>query len=370
MREKRPSWKAVAEHPRIYLRGSEYGIKYQKATGIYDKRKTAWETKIPTLQEAIAKDKEIQRKQAPGQKTYSEHTFGHFLKNKFTKIHFPELRKNSQQSYTTTIKHLLHVLGEKKIQELDVNDVYAFREYLLSRNISNVTINDYLVHLHVIFEDAVEWGDIPKNPMPKKYKLKQRKKEKKELNPGELKEVIERLNDETQKRMCYVSLFSGMRAGEIAGLKWSDIDFEKNTIRVQRQITKWDKEDAPPKSDTGIYSAFEMLQELAEKLRECKEYTGNEEYVFPEWNGFKVSETIIRYKKRCVKKGIDPLFIRNQGFHFFRHSFGSLLYAKTHNIAYVSKMMRHANITITMSEYVHLIEGDVVNYTKDIRFYD
>ncbi|MBA7546563.1 hypothetical protein ES705_38955 [subsurface metagenome] len=205
--------------------------------------------------------------------------------------------------------------------------------------------------------------------MPKKYKLKKSRKEKKELNPEKIKEIIERLNDENDKRMCYISLFSGMRAGEIAGFKWSDIDFDKNTIRVQRQITKFDEETAT-KTETGRFTAFEMLPELAEKLRECREYTGDDPYVFPGMNATKVIEMIRKYKLRCARAGIDPLLIKDQGFHFFRHSFGSLLYSKTHNISYVSKMMRHANVTMTMNEYVHLIEGDVLNYTQDIRFYE
>ena len=370
MAKKRPSWKSVEGHPRIHKRGNEYGIKYQKATGIYGKKKTSWETKIPTLREAIARDKEIQQRQAPGQKTYSEQTFGHFLKNKFTKIHFSEIRKNTQITYTATINQLLPLLGEKKIREVDINDVYFFRENLISRKSSISTVNIYLATLHVIFEKAVEWGDVVENPMPKKYKLKKQRKEKRELNPDELKEIIERLDKENEKRMCYVSLFSGMRAGEIAGLKWADVDFEKNTIRVQRQITRWG-EETTTKTETGVYANFEMIPELAEKLRECRESCQDEElYVFPGMNGKDVSLIIVLYKRRCIYNGIDPLLSKGQGFHHFRHSFGSLLYQKTKNIAYVSKMMRHSSVTITMNEYVHLIQGDVLNYTESIRFYE
>lgn len=366
---KRESWKAVKEHPRIYKRGDEYGIKYQKTSEIYGERKTAWKTKILTLQKAVLIDKEIQKAKRPKQKAYPEQTLGYFIRNKFIPRHFPEIRKNTRAVYSGTINILLPFIGDKKLYEIDDDDCYGFRALLKSMNLEDSTVNLRLAHLNTILDKAEDWGDISKNPMPKKIKLRLTKKEKKELNLAELKTIIERQENEKHKRMCYVSLFSGMRAGEIAGIKWSDIDFEKNTIRVQRQITYWD-EETTTKSDTGIYTPFEMIPELFEKLKECKKHSDNNEFVFPGMNGRKTSDIIIAYKRKYITKGIDSLLQKTSGFHFFRHSFGSILYRQTKDIAYVSKMMRHADISITMKEYIHLIEGDVSNYTKGIRFYD
>ena len=113
----------------------------------------------------------------------------------------------------------------------------------LRQKLSGASIVKIRTSLNTMFEDAIENEIIIFNPVSKAKKLRQTENPKVQrikLKPFNTKEIISILGvcDTQDKNMIATLFFTGLRAGELIGLKWDCIDFEKKTIFITRQIVQ------------------------------------------------------------------------------------------------------------------------------------
>ncbi|MEW6671764.1 MAG: site-specific integrase [Thermodesulfobacteriota bacterium] len=149
---------------------------------------------------------------------------------------------------------------------------------------------------------------------------------------------------------------TGMRLGELLGLKWDDVDWNKKFIHVKRSYrrqgigkTKTGKDRRVDMSDQ-LYGALRELytQRKREALQAGKEIV---EFIFHK-DGKPVSQNSIRnFWRRILKKA----GVRYMKIHITRHTFASLLLSNGESPAYVKEQLGHANISITVDIYGHLI---------------
>ncbi len=155
---------------------------------------------------------------------------------------------------------------------------------------------------------------------------------------------------------------TGLRLGELIGLRWGDLDFHGRFIEVKRQWTRGAY--APTKS--GKMRRVDMSRQLSEAMRQAMEshraeLTGDgkeldpEEPAFRNGTGGPLDESNVR--KRLLRPCLERAGLRQIHPHVLRHTFASLLLSTGEPITYVKEQLGHASIQLTVDTYGHLIPG-------------
>ena len=210
--------------------------------------------------------------------------------------------------------------------------------------------------MHLLFNWAMRWELIPveRNPMSlvRVKGASKRTKVPRILTIKEFNLLLGRLT-EPFRTMALVALFLGPRVSEIAGLKWSDIDWESSTISIARSWVAGNVEDTKTE---GSAKPLPMDRDLAMILRQQRERTKrvDSEWIFanpktgnPYWPD-KIRED------HLIPAGIAA-GIGRVGWHTFRHTYSCLLREHEVDLKVQQALMRHAAIRTTMNIYTQAI---------------
>lgn len=206
--------------------------------------------------------------------------------------------------------------------------------------------------MHTLYQAALRWEIVERNPIDLVRQSRKRLKTPRVLTPPEFKNLLAELK-EPYKTMVVTIACLGLRACELFGLQWGDLDFENLTVKVQRSFV----EGAiyPTKTEAST-SELPLDTDLAGLLIDHKArsaYTGKGDFVFagasgrPRWRGILFSDHI---KPAAVRLGLGPI-----GWHTFRHSYSTLLHALGAAPAVQKELLRHANIQTTMDIYTQAV---------------
>ena len=188
---------------------------------------------------------------------------------------------------------------------------------------------------------------------------------------GVKRATIAALESESLKYETYYKLIiaTGMRRGECCGLKWSDIDFERNSIHIQRNVVKLTGEEVftkPPKTAAGdryVYFSPEMESLLKEYRREC-------DWQADAYENRKLTEDDFVFRKHYSSDPMTPssftwrfkLILKKNGLpeklnvHSLRHSNASLLIANGTDVATVASLLGHSQPSTTLDIYTHAFD--------------
>jgi len=221
--------------------------------------------------------------------------------------------------------------------------------------------------LSVVFSQAEKEMLIPYNPVARATPPAAVEHEPNYFQPDTLARILEALESEDIKHRTMVHLFivTGCRRGEIVGLKWSKVDFENKQIKIDTCLSYLPGEgtyEGPTKTKNirfvtipaetvallMQYRAWQAEQRL--KMGDQWNDTG---YVFTRDNGLPSNPRMIDswlrdFSKRHGLPHINP--------HAFRHTAASILISEGVDIVTVSKMLGHANTSMTTDVYSHIIE--------------
>ncbi|WP_369903558.1 site-specific integrase [Bacillus manliponensis] len=161
-----------------------------------------------------------------------------------------------------------------------------------------------------------------------------------------------------------LAITCGMRKGEILGLQWKDIDFERRTISVNRSLSHITKEFHEPKTSSGkrLIAVPEItligLQEQYERIKVEKERYGdaynNYDLVCPTVNGNPCNfKSLTQLWKKLIKKSEVP----DIRFNNLRHSITMLMLKQSMHPKIMSECLGHKQVRITLGTYSHLIPG-------------
>ena len=175
-----------------------------------------------------------------------------------------------------------------------------------------------------------------------------------------------------QKELAYaavlLALNTGMRLGEVLGLKWIDIDFKANVVNVQRSLvstrakgmifeepkTKGSKRKIP--IPTKVMKALEFYEEEQQRYSELlgDKFKNTEGLVFANLWGHPLNNSNFTgryFKKLAVYVGLEKSF----SFHDLRHTHATMLLSKGVNIKVISERLGHCKIQMTLDTYSHLM---------------
>lgn len=250
------------------------------------------------------------------------------------------------QSYLK--KHYIPAFGHKAIDCITVNDVQTFLNQRC--DLAESTLKDYRMWLSQILDAAVDDGYLAKNPARnKRIAIPSRKvTEREALSEIDFMDVVHQLNKLSENDRLYVALamFTGMRRGEILGLKYSDIDRDEGWIHIRRNVT-YPNVNKPsvgtPKSKKG-YRDIPILPQLDILLPD----RDDESYVFGGEKPLSHMQMVNTWNR--IAKKVD---FHGATLHTLRHSFLTMASNSGIEPKTIQAMAGHADVSITMNRYVH-----------------
>lgn len=239
-----------------------------------------------------------------------------------------------------------------------------------AEKLSDTSKSNYFRCLSSVLSTAVQWQVIVDNPCERVKSPKRCERDIVHLEPEEaltLYYAAQDLDDIRIKTALLVLLLTGMRESELAGLEWSDIDYQKKTIRVQRNsqyISGKGIVTGTPKTRSGnrlIAITSDLIDALkayqawqAEERLALGDQWQNMNRLFTSWNGQPINnQTIIKWSKQ---------FFRDNGFpamtvHGLRHTHITMLIAAGVDLRTVSGRAGHARTSITTDIYSHFVKS-------------
>lgn len=230
------------------------------------------------------------------------------------------------------------------------------------------TIYQTRIAMYCMFSDAVENDVMSKNPVTKavKYNIGKEPKEVRALTVDEQRKFLGTAKDCSNYNQYAFVLQTGLRTGEMIGLKWSDIDFEKKVVHIQRSmeyrysVGEW--RIGEPKSKSGYRDvplteeAIRILKAQKEKLKTLKVINMEfSEFVFLNRNGepTKNSAYDTALLKLCDKAGIERFSM-----HVLRHTYATRAIEGNIRPKTLQVILGHSNVGITMNLYVHVTKDE------------
>ncbi|WP_207695300.1 site-specific integrase [Enterococcus sp. DIV0212c] len=251
--------------------------------------------------------------------------------------------------------YLLLYFNKKRLTKINVADVQEFIEYLEKLQLSSGYIRNIFHILKVCLREAEKKGYINQNPCIGSTLPKTKIKTVQALTMKEQRK-LELVAFQTKTcSPIILALYSGMRIGEISGLKWSDIDFDQETIHVQRTVyriskstgdkTKTQLIEGSPKTESSR-RIIPLSQNLKKYLLEKKKEI-NCEYVIAD-KGRVIEPRLINYR---FKRLLCIAGLENIHFHALRHTFATRCLENGADITSLSRLLGHTSVKMTLDTY-------------------
>jgi integrase len=281
-------------------------------------------------------------------------------------------RSTTHDSYATTLEYAKRAFGRKYLSKLAVSDVRKVLQLVESdyrerqkpkkgekpREVSPTTLAKHLRQLSTVLESAVAERKLRDNPcrlMPKASKPKARKKRPGYFTDSELKRLWPELASRSvYLTACKLAATTGMRHGEIAGLRWPDVDLLTGELHLREQFTHGQLVDQTKDGDPRVVDLVPAARQL---LEGWYAETGDDGLVVENETGGYLDDSKTRKVLYAAMKraGIDRVGERGgtRDFHSFRHTFARVALEHGAQIEWVQAQLGHSSITLTRDLYGH-----------------
>jgi integrase len=275
------------------------------------------------------------------------------------------LKRSTFKSYTGIIKkHLLPAFGTTLLTDISSRDVNAFIYQLFKKQLRSQTIKNIKNCLSAIMRSALQDNYIGINPA-KGVKIPKPEHEKPKREPDPFSWKDRQILEDTFEKFCpfYYPLVlcgfrTGLRIGELIGLKWEDIDFKNRQIYVQRAFSRGYM--STPKSKAGTRyvrmtaQLVQVLEEHRNRLNKMKSNRFQSWYDLPEWVFPNEAGNRINYGNflnRVWNKIMLKSELRRRTPHDMRHTWFTLRLSNGDPLHEVSKEGGHGSVELTYRTY-------------------
>ncbi|HGC5961935.1 tyrosine-type recombinase/integrase [Enterococcus faecalis] len=276
-----------------------------------------------------------------------------------------------------------------QIKLIKKQQIYDFQQFLLTskpkrkKTLSNKTINMIIIHLQKLFNVAMKEGLSYENPCNQIDKLKVQKKEIDFWTLDEFTTFISHIdkNKPFLKVFYQFAFFTGMRAGEMIALTWSDIDFYNQTVRINKsaKLINGNYVTTTPKTEssnryitinTKITAMLKKWQEIQPKLLidNFQNIDSDKLLVFQYSEKHPSSDYYSKQIKKIIVK--NNLNLKPIRLHDFRHSHVALLIHNNEKNTTIKERLGHSSITTTIDTYGHLYPNSQKSMSDKFDNYD
>jgi integrase len=301
-----------------------------------------------------------------------------------------KLERTTVDQYRQHLRlHIEPIIGHLKLSQLTVPTIRNFEDKLGEKGRSPTMVRYVVRSLGALLADAQERGLIVRNPVReikrnrrvKKGNHKDRRGGKLKVGtdipePDEIKRIIQTA-ERHWRPLLLTAIFTGLRASELRGLRWVDVDLTKKELHVRQRADRYNK-IGPPKTDAGertVPLPPMVVNTLREWKLKCPKKDGKLWLVFPNGDGN------VEWHTNIVLRGLQPTLIKAgvtararddegrpvvdqdgkpvfeakyTGLHALRHFYASWCASIGLTMKAVQTRMGHSNIAVTMDTYTHI----------------
>ncbi len=356
---------------------NKYKITIELGYDILGNRKRKTEIFNGTKPEAIKREAELKSEFYHIGKTMkiNDLTFEELSEIFIEKYCIPNISQVTTFGYKKSLARINPIIGKiklNKITPLILDDMYQQLKIGKKGELGYHSMYNLYKVINVIFNQAIRWEIMDKNPNLKANKPKREHKEKRFYDLNQVKKLLDVLDNESikYKTLIVLALDSGARRSEICALRWSDIDFSTRTMSITKSLKviegvideKTTKTESSKREIMLSESTIKQLEEYREwqnayKLINKQRWKGTDDRIFTAIDGsYMFPGTCDHILRKIVKKyNLDPIC-----FHELRHTCASLLINSGIDPKTVSKRLGHADVSITMEIYTHSFEASKV----------
>ncbi len=354
--------------PGVYRRGSRYMIAYR------ENGKQRYET-FRTLDEArrakAARATDIERGEFDGRSRVTLHEYAREWVERYQGRGRRGFRENTRDEYRRQLERFVLVYFPERLRltEVTPSRVAGFVAWLCDEQkqgkaLGDATVRNTLAPLRACLATAVREGLVRSNPardvdLPHRPDAEEFDEEDvRAMSHDDLATLLALFPD--RWRLFFIFLAStGVRISEAVALQWRHLELDGSTphVKIRRAFVKGRM--GPPKSKYGkreIPLDPELVLALRARRKET-EWPGDDDLVWPASNGALLNQGNVR--RRVLQPAREEACLEWVGFHAFRHTCASMLFAEGRNVVQVQRWLGHHSAAFTLATYVHLLDGDI-----------
>jgi integrase len=247
-----------------------------------------------------------------------------------------------------------HPTGSTRLCRLSADDLQGFYRQKL-RTLSPASVGRLHDVINKACKDAVRRRIIRSNPASEAKPPKNRKRDMDVLTPEQVRRLLDTVRGSRWEAVFVLGATCGQRVGEALSLRYEDVDLVEGTVSIRR--TLWKYNTYPPKTPQSR-RILKLPTVALNALRRLSVANGNPStgWLFPAKNGNPTApETFWRWGwKPALRKADLPESLH---YHDLRHGATSLLLNQNVPVPVVSRYLGHADPSVTMRVYAHMIDG-------------
>lgn len=270
-----------------------------------------------------------------------------------------DLAPRTYHNYKLQIRrHISPAFGRIKLSKLTASQIQSLYAQKLRDGLKPSSVRYIHAVLHRALEQADRWDMITRNPATKVDPPKIRQEEITTFDPDQARMFLRAAAGEKFEALYVVSLTCGLRMGEALGLKWADLDLDKGTLRVSRQLQRMRRDGNRPgtlefsEPKNASRRTVDLPQRAVEALRSHRKSQLEEKLqatdyedsglVFTTGRGTPLdAQNVVNrfFKPLLIRAGLSPI-----RWHDLRHTYATLLLSRGTHPTYVQKSLGHASV--------------------------
>jgi len=272
-----------------------------------------------------------------------------------------ERKQTTVDSYRSTIAYAGDAFGSRPLGKIGVGDITDLNANLREKKLSDVTRGKHLRVLQSCFSAAVAHGLIARNPvkgLPSGQRPRPRRKEAAYFENSELPLLFKAFPTVIERVLFQCALKTGMRQGELLGLRWGDVDLTGAVIHVRQSYTGGIVTTPKTHERRDVDVSTDLVKLLGEWWGES-DGAGDDQLVFPGpgRNGFLSPTSVLRLwlYPAMVKAEIPRVGPTGEKrtFHSLRHTFAKRALESDRPITWLSRHLGHSSVQVTTGVYGH-----------------
>jgi integrase len=254
-------------------------------------------------------------------------------------------KRSTLNDYRSAVrKHFIPAFGNRPLEQITSTAIERWRAGLVAEGrLSNRSINKLLTVLHGIFERARKRWGVATNPVAEVEKQPRKKRVSIDVyGTEEVMALVRAAESEQDAAILITAAFTGLRMGELLALRWRDVDFQLQAIRVRASYTH--RQLGTPKNRTGrTVPMIDSVAQALARLRQRKRFTRMDDLVFAGTAGSHLDDSALRRRYKCAR---ERAALRPLRFHDLRHTFGTHA-IRTADPRELQEWMGHADFATT-----------------------
>ena len=276
-----------------------------------------------------------------------------------------ELKVSTLDKYSHIVEQrILPIFKDRTIEDIKPSDI---KRWLYSiDDVGNKSKRHYLGVLSGIFQEALYDEVIMRNPVKLVRLPKVNKSHISPFNSDEVKAILNNSKEKSNYRFYLaIAFYTGMRSGEVIGLKKSDIDFENNIIKVERSRSRHGESTPKTRYSIRELPIIELLQPYIKELYD----THDHDYLFVTQYNQPYRDTNV-FIEKFWKPSLADLNITYRRPYNTRHTYATnMLYRDLVTPVQLAQLLGHANTQMVYDVYVSYIDTNFSDFDRSMTIY-